>query len=306
MSTASVTRPMSERTAILSSARLADYMQLAKPRIAAMGMVAVAVGYCVGAYEGVRSLELLSACGGIAAIAIACSFLNQWYERDTDARMPRTSDRPIPEGRVSSGEVLLAGAVLTCVGLAWLWVLVNPLTSLLALMTLVLYVAVYTPLKRVSSLCTVIGAVSGAMPPVLGWTAAGRGLDGGAMALFLLLFAWQFPHFLAIATIYRNDYEAGGLRMLPLVRKDRNGAGLVAVCYAVVLIPISLMVWQVGLAGDLYVYVAVTGGIAYLVASVRFFADQSIRRARELVLCSIVYLPVVLLTMTWDHFRLLS
>jgi protoheme IX farnesyltransferase len=305
MSTASVSRSLNERT-IHSSARVADYMQLAKPRIAAMGVVAVAVGYSVGSQGTIVPGELVSACLGIASVAIACSFLNQWFEGETDAKMARTADRPVPGGRVSSFEVLFVGGALTFLGLVWLWTQVNALTCALSLLTLVLYVAVYTPLKRVSSLCTVIGAVAGAMPPVLGWTASGQGLDGGALALFLVLFAWQFPHFLAIATIYRDDYEAAGLRMLPLVREDRNGSGLVAVCYAIVLIPVSMMVWQVGLAGNLYVAVAVTGGFAYLVASIRFLADQSMQRARELVLCSIVYLPVVLLTMTWDHFRLLS
>jgi len=306
MSTASVSQSLNERTAFLSTARLADYAQLAKPRIAAMGMVAVAVGYCVGCQGALLPGELMSACAGIACIAVACSFLNQWYERASDAVMPRTSDRPIPSGRISSPEVLIAGLLLTCGGLIWLCMRVNLLTGMLSFMTLLLYVAVYTPLKRVSSLCTVVGAVAGAMPPVLGWTASGHGIDSGALALFLVLFAWQFPHFLAIATIYRADYDAAGLRMLPLFREDRNGAGLVAVCYSLVLIPISLMVWDAGLAGRLYVFVALTGGFAYLAASIRFFIDQSACRAKELLLCSIVYLPVILLTMTWDHFRLLS
>lgn len=305
MSSASVTSSLASREAALPLTRVGDYMQLAKPRIAAMGMVAVAVGYCVGCRHAFYLTDLVSACVGIASVAIACSFLNQWYEQDTDQRMARTADRPIPGGRVRGSEVLVVGLLLTLIGLGWLYVAVNPLTSLLSFVTLALYVAVYTPLKRVSSLCTVVGAVSGAMPPVLGWTAAGGSLDGGALALFLLLFAWQFPHFLAIATIYRKDYESAGLRMLPLVRGDRNGAGFVGVAYACVLIPASLMVWQQGLAGNLYLVVALTGGVVYLVSSVRFLLEQSTVRAKQLVLCSIVYLPTVLLTMTWDHYRLL-
>lgn len=306
MSSVSVTSGLSGREAALPLTRFGDYLQLSKPRIAVMGMVAVAVGYFVGC-EGAFSIgELLSACVGIGSVAVSCSFLNQWYEQDTDRQMDRTANRPVPGGRVRPVEVLLVGLLLMFCGVGWLLVSVNPLTAGLSFLTLALYVAVYTPLKRVSCLCTVIGAVSGAMPPVLGWTAAGRSLDGGALALFLLLFAWQFPHFLAIATIYRNDYESAGLRMLPLVRGDSNGAGLVGVVYACVLIPISLMVWEQGLAGNLYLTIALTGGVVYLVSSIRFLLNQSTERAKQLVLCSIVYLPTVLLTMTWDHYRLLS
>ena len=271
-----------------------------------MGMVAVAVGYFVGCEGSISITGLLSACIGIASVAISCSFLNQWYEQDTDRHMVRTADRPVPGGRVRPAEVLAVGLLLMFAGVGWLFVAVNTLTAILAFATLALYVAAYTPLKRVSSLCTVVGAVSGAMPPVLGWTAAGGSLNGGALALFLLLFAWQFPHFLAIATIYRKDYESAGLRMLPLVRGESNGAGFVGVVYACVLIPVSLMIWHQDLAGNLYLTVALIGGLVYLLSSIRFLLDQSTERAKQLVLCSIVYLPTVLLTMTWDHYRLLS
>ena len=306
MSSASVTTGLSGREAALPLTRFGDYLQLSKPRIAVMGMVAVAVGYLVGCEGTVVIGELLTACVGIASVAVSCSFLNQWYEQDTDRRMERTANRPVPGGRVRPAEVLMVGLLLMFGGVGWLLVSVNTLTAVLSFLTLALYVAVYTPLKRVTFLCTVFGAVSGAMPPVLGWTAAGGSLDGGALALFLLLFAWQFPHFLAIATIYRNDYESAGLRMLPLVRGDSNGAGLVGAVYACVLIPISVMVWEQGMAGNLYLTVALTGGVVYLVSSIRFLLDQSRERAKQLVLCSIVYLPTVLLTMTWDHYRLLS
>jgi protoheme IX farnesyltransferase len=306
MSSASVTTELSGRVAAMPLTRFGDYLQLSKPRIAVMGMVAVAVGYFVGCEGSISTTGLMSACFGIASVAVSCSFLNQWYEQDTDRRMARTADRPVPGGRVRPLEVLAVGLLLMLAGVGWLAVAVNMLTAVLAFVTLSLYVVAYTPLKRVSSLCTVIGAISGAMPPVLGWTAAGGSLDGGALALFLLLFTWQFPHFLAIATIYRKDYESAGLRMLPLVRGDSNGAGFVGVVYASVLIPVSLMVWHQDLAGNLYLTVALTGGLVYLLSSIRFLLDQSTERAKQLVLCSIVYLPTVLLTMTWDHYRLLS
>ncbi len=306
MSSASVQSQIIEPAVVTSTGRVADYVQLVKPRIATMAMVAVAVGFLVGIRGEVRVLELVNSCFGILCIAAACNFLNQWYEQDTDQKMRRTADRPVAGGRIRAAEVFVVGLLLASFGCLWLWLTVNVVTCVLSAITLAVYVCAYMPLKRVSCLCTVLGAVAGALPPVLGWTAANGRLDGGAAALFLLLFFWQFPHFLAIATIYRDDYEAANLKMLPLLKDRRNCAGAVGVVYACALIPISLLIWQNGLAGDLYVLVAMTGGVVYLVSSVRFMLDQSIQRARELVLCSIVYLPAVLLTMTWDHFRLLS
>lgn len=306
MSSATVNGQVNSSAVGIPTARLADYWQMLKPRIALMAMVAVAVGYVLGNRGDFQLVSLVSACSGILCVAISCSLLNQWLEQDTDAQMDRTADRPVPGGRVRPGEVLFLGLATGSAGVTWLWFSVNVLTAVLASITLAVYVCAYTPLKRVSPLCTVIGAVSGALPPVLGWTAAGGHLDAGAMALFLLLFAWQFPHFLAIATIYRRDYEQAGLKMLPVLRSGRNCAGIVSVAYASVLIPISLIVWQQDLAGSLYLVVALAGGCVYFASSVRFMIDQSVRRARELVLCSIVYLPTLLLTMTWEHCRLLA
>ena len=306
MSTASVQSQTIEPEVVSATGRVADYVQLVKPRIATMAMVAVTVGFLVGTRGEFRIGDLLSACFGILCIAASCNFLNQWYEQDTDQRMRRTADRPVAAGRIRANEVFIVGLAVASFGCLWLWLTVNVMTCVLSSLTLAIYVCAYTPLKRVSCLCTVLGAVAGAMPPVLGWAAAGGALDAGAAALFLLLFAWQFPHFLAIATIYRDDYEAADLKMLPLLSGRRNCAGVVGVVYACALIPISLLVWDSGLAGNLYVVVAMTGGVVYLISSVRFMFEQSVSRARELVLCSIVYLPAVLLTMTWDHFRLLS
>jgi len=306
MSSVSVTSRLEQREAGVLAARVADYVQLAKPRIAVMAMVTVAVGYFVGAQGTVHLAALGSACFGILLVAAACNFLNQAIEKETDILMNRTAGRPVAAGRISSREVFLAGLIFASAGTTWLWYSTNVTTSVLAAVTLGLYVCIYTPLKRVSFLGTIIGAVSGALPPVLGWVAAGGNLDGGALALFLLLFVWQFPHFLAIATIHRQDYESAGLRMLPMLGNSRSAAGLVSVVYASVLIPISLLVWDQGLAGSAYATVAVVGGLAYLISSFRFLLDQSRQRARELLLCSIVYLPTVLLTITWDHYRLLS
>ena len=296
-----VVKQSSGRSAKISVARLTDYWQLTKPRIAIMAMSAVAVGYILGGRGTFQAWEMASACLGIFVVAVSCSLLNQCIEKDTDARMERTADRPVATGRVRLGEALAAGLVTGLLGITWLWLTVNVLTAGLAAATLAVYVCAYTPMKRKSPCCTTIGAFAGALPPVLGWTAAGSPLDAGALALFLLLFVWQFPHFLAIATIYRRDYERAGLKMLPVLSSGRSCAGLISVISAAVLIPFSLLAWHQGLTGDSYVLVAALAGSMYLLCSVRFVLEQSRRRAHELFLCSIVYLPTVLLTMIWEH-----
>jgi heme o synthase len=304
MSSASVNRRESDCAAFVR-VRAIDYLQLAKPRIAVMAMAAVAVGYLIGSRTEFEFHRLLSACAGIFCVAVSCSLLNQWYEQDTDQKMTRTADRPLAAGRVSSGEILLVGLTLASIGVTWLWLTTNLLTGVLSVSTIAVYVCVYTPMKRVSSFCTTVGAVAGAIPPVLGWVAASGRLGDGAIALFLLLFAWQFPHFLAIATIHRDDYERAGLKMLPRVA-GKSVAGYLSVAYACVLIPISLMLWEQGLVGIPYLVVSIIGGACYLVFSFRFLLEQSIGRARHVLVCSIVYLPSVLFTMTCDYFRLLS
>ncbi|MFV0444553.1 MAG: heme o synthase [Planctomycetaceae bacterium] len=285
--------------------RLRDYLILTKPRIAVMVLVVVSVGYAVGCQGSFSGLELANALLGIGTIAAGCSVLNQWLEVSTDGAMRRTSRRPLPSGRVQSWEAFWLGTLLAVFGTVWLLTCVNVLTAWLTLGTLVAYVGVYTPLKRFTSLCTTIGAIPGAMPPVLGWTAAGRELDAAALALFGILFLWQFPHFLAIAWIYRDDYEQAGLKMLPRARQSLVVGGL-AVAYAVVLIPVSLLPREVGLAGDLYFSTALLLGGAYLVASVQFARREDRGSARQLLWTSLVYLPVLLGVLTADHWRLLS
>ena len=183
---------------------------------------------------------------------------------------------------------------------------VNVTTALLALGTLLLYVAVYTPLKRRTSLCTAVGAIPGAMPPVLGWVAAGGALDAGAFALFATLFVWQFPHFLAIAWLYRQQYASAGLRMLPQAEPRPRVTGWLCVAYALVLIPVSLLLKDAAVAGHLFALIALVLGLGYVAFSVRFLRDESVRTARQLLWFSLVYLPTLLLVLTWDHWRLLS
>ena len=250
-------------------------------------------------------MRLANALLGVALVATASSAFNQVIERHSDARMNRTSDRPIPSGRVSVAEVSAFGALCGVGGSIWLLAYVNSITAALTGLTFLLYVLAYTPLKSRSFLCTAIGAIPGAMPPVLGWTAAGAPLDERALALFGILFLWQFPHFLAIAFLHKDDYQRANLKMLP-----GNGVprvvGWMAICYALLLIPVSLMPSAVALAGVGYFATAVVLGLGYLVASIRFMLNESRHTARGLILTSIVYLPVLLLVLTWDHFSLLQ
>jgi len=285
--------------------RLGDYAALTKPRIAVLALASVAVGYSVGCRGEFTAAGLCHALLGIGAIAAGCSVLNQWLERDIDARMRRTAGRPLPAGRVRPSEALALGCGLSCGGFVWLLAQVNPLTAWLTLATLICYVGVYTPLKRWTPLCTAIGAIPGAAPPLLGWTAAGGSLDAAALALFGILFLWQFPHFLAIAWIYRDDYAQGGLRMLPRGGCSRT-VGWLAVGYAVALIPVSLLPRFCGLAGDAYFATALVLGSGYLLGAAAFAWDPTRATARRLLWTSLIYLPTLLASLTIDHWRLLS
>ena len=286
--------------------RWREYLVLTKPRIAVMGLVTVALGFLLAATGEWSGATFGHSLLGIGLIAVSCSALNQWLERDSDRLMARTMNRPLPSGRMSPNEVLVFGLGLWLIGAVELIVFVNGLTALLASATLLLYVAVYTPLKRRTSFCTAIGAIPGAMPPVLGWVAAGGELDAGAFALFATLFVWQFPHFLAIAWLYREQYAAAGLRMLPQTRPAPRITGWLCVGYALALIPVSMLLKDAALAGDLFAMIAIVLGLGYVAFSVRFLLDESVRTARQLLWFSLVYLPALLLALTWDHWRLLS
>jgi protoheme IX farnesyltransferase len=288
------------------SARVADYLELVKPRIAAMVLLTVTVGFTLGSGGAWKLTALASALVGIGLVAAASGALNQLIERRTDALMARTANRPLPAGRLQPWEVAAFGIVCGAAGLSLLFLQVNPTTALLSLLTLVLYVTAYTPLKRYTALSTAVGAIPGALPPVLGWTASGAELGWEAFSLFAVLFLWQFPHFLAIAWLYRDDYAAAGLRMLPGGNPRRGLTGLSASVYAAALVPVSLMPGHVALAGGSYRMAALLLGLGYLAAAVRFFANESRETARGLLFCSLVYLPVLLSVLTWDHLRLLN
>lgn len=286
--------------------RLADYVEIAKPRISLMVLLTVSCGFALGMETSSVSVTLVHACLGIAVVAVGSSAVNQWFERMTDGRMRRTMNRPLPAGRLSPSEVLLFGLAAAVLGCTYLYLTVNVDTAILTGVTFILYAGVYTPLKRVTSLCTAVGAVPGALPPVLGWLAAGGKWDASAFSLFAVLFLWQFPHFFAIAWLHREDYSRAGLRMLPGGTSLPHITGLLAVAYAACLIPVSLLPYQCGLAGSTYVTVALMLGAAYLAASLLFAWNETRTSARRVLWTSLVYLPVLLLTLTWDHLRLLE
>jgi heme o synthase len=286
--------------------RVSDYVEIAKPRISFMVLVTVSCGFVLGMETASVSGTLFHACLGIAVVAIGSSAVNQWIERVTDGRMRRTMNRPLPSGRLAPFEVLMFGLVAACVGTMYLALTVNLATSIMSAVTFVLYAGVYTPLKRVTSLCTAVGAIPGALPPVLGWLASGASLDMNAFALFAILFVWQFPHFFAIAWLHRDDYCKAGLRMLPGGKSMPHITGLLAVTYALCLIPISLLPSHFGMAGSFYTVVAMLLGAAYLTASVLFAINETRTTARRVLWTSLIYLPTLLLTLTWNHLRLLE
>lgn len=286
--------------------RLSDYVEIAKLRISLMVLMTVSVGYLL-ALQGTSSfVPLLNACLGVSLVAIGASAVNQWIERETDAKMRRTRNRPLPMGRLAPAEVLAFGFAAAIIGSVYLLLTIGATMAAMTALTFVLYAGVYTPMKRVTSLCTAVGAVPGALPPVLGWLAAGGQFDGIAFSLFGVMFLWQFPHFLAIAWMYKDDYCAAGLRMLPAGRSMPHVTGLLAVGYALGLIPVSLLPAYFGSAGTVYACIALVLGFAYLAASIRFALDETRTRARQLLLTSLVYLPLLLLVLTWDHLRLLE
>jgi heme o synthase len=275
--------------------RAIAYVSLTKPRLVLMVLVTVAVGYLLGAHGRAQPGTLAMTLLGTALVAGGAGALNQVLERARDGLMRRTAGRALPSGRLSIAEAVSFGVLLAVAGTALLLLGANPLAASVALVTFLLYVLVYTPLKPLTSLNTVVGAIPGALPPMIGWGAATGRLGIEAWALFLIVFLWQFPHFLAIAWIYRDDYRRAGFRMLT-ARDDRGRmTGCQAVSYALALIPAGLLPAMIGLAGPLYFIGALMLGLVYLAASFRFWRETSDLTARRLLRTSFIYLPAILL-----------
>ena len=293
-------RACEERRISAAPSRVVDFYELTKPRMNFLVVITTMVGFCVASRGPIEWLLLVHTLLGTAMTAAAASVLNQFIERDYDALMPRTKNRPLPAGRIAPREALLMGVSVGVTGVAYLALLVNPLTALVGFATLASYVFVYTPLKRRTSLNTVVGAVPGALPPVMGCTAALGALSPEALVLFAILFFWQMPHFLAIAILYRDDYALAGFKMLPVVDEDLNFTSRQIVLYATALVPVSLMPSLIGMAGAAYFACAVLMGLAFLSFGVSCATSRTRADARKLFVASIIYLPLLLAVLMVD------
>jgi protoheme IX farnesyltransferase len=277
----------------------ADYLELTKPRITLLVVFTTLVGFVVAAPGALHALPLLAVLAGTTLVAAGASVVNMVLERDTDALMHRTRARPIPAGRVRALDALLFGLVLTSLGLALLSWRSGALPAAVALATWLSYLFAYTPLKRRTSLSTLVGAVPGALPPVIGWAAARQSLDGGAFVLFAILFLWQIPHFLAIAWIYREDYARAGLPMLPVLDPAGGLTGRQAVIHSLALLLVSLTPVAAGFGGPYYMAGAVLLGIGMTLAAFRLAVLRTVPAARALFLASVLYLPALLALLLW-------
>jgi protoheme IX farnesyltransferase len=285
----------------LPRTRVADYLELTKPRIAVMVLFTVAAGAMLAGGGSVDYLPvLLHALLGTGLVAAGASALNQLLERNTDARMRRTENRPLPAGRMHPLEVLVFGCCLGVSGVVYLaYYLQRPWAALIAAVTFISYVFIYTPLKRRTPLNTLVGAVPGALPPLIGWTAVGGTLDPKALALFAILFLWQVPHFLAIAWIYRDDYAQARLRMLPVLDHAGTRTSRQMLTYCLALIPVSLAPVGFG-AGFIYLSGAILLGGFFLYRAFCFTRDHSPRQARRVLRGSLVYLPSLFALLVLD------
>ena len=285
-----------------------DYIALTKPRITWLILMSTGVGYFFGLehhWSGWWELATLAdTIVGTGLIASGTAALNQWYERESDRKMRRTEKRPLPAGLMTPRSALWFGIGLAALGFAELALFVNLLSGLLGLFTLASYLFIYTPLKQRTSLSTVVGALPGAMPPMIGYAAASGHLNADAWALFAILFLWQFPHFLAIAWMYREDYERAGILMLPVVEPDGESTSRQIVIYASTLIPVSLFPTILGMTGRLYLIGAILLGGWFLYSGVRVALDRTLLRARSVLLVSVIYLPLMYGLMILDHTRL--
>ncbi len=302
--------PAGASSAVKTPTLLADYQVLFKVRVTALVVVTAWAGFYLGSMRsGIPSMHwsLLEALLGIGLVSAGASAMNEVIERKIDAKMLRTARRPLATGRISIFHGLAAGLACFTGGACILAYFTNPVTIALTLLTALAYVAIYTPLKRITVLATFVGAFPGAMPPLLGWTAARGMIELPAVALFAILFVWQFPHFMAIAWLYREDYRRGGIRMLPAVALDGWSTVSEALIYAVLMIPVSLVPYYLHIAGRFYLVAAILLGLGYLAFTIRFSGVTRARTeaesrgyARSLLKASVTYLPLLLTIMMLD------
>ncbi len=281
--------------------RMAAFVELTKPRIAFMLVLTSAAGFYLGTKGSFDFALFANAMVGILILAFGVATLNQYFERSTDALMDRTKNRPLPSMRLTPVEALVFGLVQCGVSEIYLYFLVNPLTAGLGLIVIVGYVLLYTPLKTRTSASTAIGAIPGAMPPLMGWTASANEITLGGGVLFVMLFLWQFPHFLAIAWMYKDQYAKAGILMLPVVEPAGRITARQIVLFAIMLVPASLAPFFLGFAGVVYLVGATVLGLWFLFESVQTARAKTVERARRLLMVSVLYLPLIFGLLVLDH-----
>lgn len=292
---------MSSRVGILPQvSRAWAYFVLTKPDVTFLVVITTLAGFYLGSRGAMNFVLLAHAVIGTTMIGAGTSALNQYFERAEDAQMRRTSRRPLPLGILQPGEALAFGVGLAAVGAAYLAVLVNPLSSLLGVITCLSYLAIYTPLKKRTTLATLVGAFPGAVPVLIGWAAARGGLNREAWILYAILFLWQFPHFFAIAWVYREDYARAGIRMLPVVDASGERTFRQILAYAGALVPASMLPSVMGTAGILYFFGAMVLGLTQLQVAIWASRLKTNDSARWLMHATVIYLPVLLSLMMWD------
>ncbi|HAV62948.1 MAG TPA: protoheme IX farnesyltransferase [Verrucomicrobiales bacterium] len=279
---------------------VSSWMELFKARLNALVLLTAMMGFYLGSTGAVDYRLMFHTLLGTSLLAAGAAALNSWLERDLDRLMSRTEDRPLPTGRIAPDVALMLGGGMVVVGLIYLAFLVQPLTALLGAVTLVSYVCIYTPLKRVTTLNTIIGAIPGAMPPLMGWTAAYGELSIKGWALFAILFFWQLPHFLAIAWMFRGDYARAGFKMLPVVDPEGVRTGRSAVSHTLGLLVISLFPFLYRMSGEWFLAGALVLGALFLACSIRFARRLDHASARTLFFASIIYLPLLLTILVLD------
>lgn len=280
--------------------KFAAYVELTKPRIAFLLVLTSAAAFYLGTKESFDLVLFANSMIAITLLAFGVATLNQYWERETDVFMERTAKRPLPAKRVSTWEALVFGILLCLAAEVYLLLAVNALTAVLGLLVIVGYVLVYTPLKTRTSASTAIGAIPGALPPLMGWTAAANEITLGAWALFAMQFLWQFPHFFAIAWMYKEEYAKAGILMLPVVDKDGKLTARQIVLFAIMLFPVSLAPFFLGISGFIFLGGASLLGIWYLWASVRSARSKTKEQAKRLLLVTVIYLPLLFILMVAD------
>jgi protoheme IX farnesyltransferase len=282
-----------------------DYIELTKPRITWLILMSTGIGYFFGlrshAWREINWLLLLHTILGTGLIASGTAALNQWYERAADLKMHRTAGRPLPSGRLMAGRALAFGIALSVAGFLELWLGVNLLSGLIGAFTLASYLFLYTPMKQRTWWSTTVGAIPGAMPPMIGYAAAAGAITRESWVLFAILFLWQFPHFYSIAWMYKEDYARAGIRMLPVVDPDCRSTARQIVLYGIALIPVSLVPGMLGMTGRIYFIGALILGLVYLYSGVRVALERTLLRARAVLLTSVLYLPLIYGLMLLDR-----